>query len=90
MAFDEVASYLMSHAAKCTLEDGGHRQRAAHHHLRPSQHPSRGGLLVACVCLVYLCMTLVQEITYDYMFAIDEADKVPCSCGAAKCRGWMN
>ena len=31
-----------------------------------------------------------QEITYDYMFALDEADKVPCSCGARCCRGWMN
>ena len=31
-----------------------------------------------------------EEITYDYMFALDEADKVPCSCGARCCRGWMN
>ena len=36
------------------------------------------------------CINSQQEITYDYMFALDDADKVPCSCGAANCKGWMN
>ena len=32
-----------------------------------------------------------EELTYDYKFAIEEgADKLPCACGAARCRGWMN
>lgn len=30
-----------------------------------------------------------EEISYDYMFAVDD-DKVPCTCGAAKCKGFMN
>eukprot|EP01126_Amoeba_proteus_P009095 TRINITY_DN13450_c0_g4_i2.p1 TRINITY_DN13450_c0_g4~~TRINITY_DN13450_c0_g4_i2.p1 ORF type:complete len:341 (+),score=84.40 TRINITY_DN13450_c0_g4_i2:58-1023(+) len=31
-----------------------------------------------------------EEISYDYLFAIDEGDKVPCTCGASKCKGFMN
>ncbi|KAI8841310.1 hypothetical protein BC829DRAFT_426029 [Chytridium lagenaria] len=30
-----------------------------------------------------------EEITYDYKFPIEE-DKIPCSCGAEKCRGYLN
>jgi len=30
-----------------------------------------------------------EEIAYDYMFPIEEA-KIPCNCGATKCRGTMN
>jgi len=31
-----------------------------------------------------------EEIAYNYMFAIDDEDKVPCSCGAPNCKGYMN
>lgn len=31
-----------------------------------------------------------EEITYNYLFPLDEEDKVPCLCGADKCRGFMN
>ncbi|KAG1737512.1 uncharacterized protein EDB91DRAFT_1237881 [Suillus paluster] len=32
---------------------------------------------------------LGDEITYDYHFPI-EHDKIPCLCGSAKCRGYLN
>lgn len=31
-----------------------------------------------------------EEFCYDYQFEIDETDKVPCNCGASRCRGFMN
>jgi len=31
-----------------------------------------------------------EEITYDYLFDLDEQDLVPCHCGAANCKRWMN
>jgi sporulation-control protein spo0M len=33
-----------------------------------------------------------EEITYDYQFPIelDLSQRIPCSCGATKCRGYMN
>eukprot|EP00038_Savillea_parva_P005317 m.151137 g.151137 ORF g.151137 m.151137 type:complete len:288 (+) comp11695_c0_seq1:1836-2699(+) len=31
-----------------------------------------------------------EEFCYDYKFDLDETDKVPCNCGAEKCRGFMN
>ena len=31
-----------------------------------------------------------EELTYDYKFELEDDDKVPCNCGAAKCRVWMN
>jgi SET domain-containing protein len=34
-----------------------------------------------------------EELSYDYQFALDEDDgkgRLPCYCGARKCRGWMN
>jgi len=31
-----------------------------------------------------------DEIAYNYMFAIDDEDKVPCTCGAPNCKGYMN
>ena len=33
-----------------------------------------------------------EELTYDYKFAADDTaeKKIPCSCGAAKCRRWLN
>ncbi len=30
-----------------------------------------------------------EEITYDYLFPIEEK-KIPCNCGAAECKEWMN
>lgn len=30
-----------------------------------------------------------EEITYDYKFPIED-EKIPCSCGATKCRGSLN
>ncbi|KAJ1549470.1 U3 snoRNP protein [Cladochytrium tenue] len=30
-----------------------------------------------------------EEITYDYKFPIED-DKIPCFCGAATCRGYLN
>ncbi|KZT64328.1 SET domain-containing protein, partial [Daedalea quercina L-15889] len=32
---------------------------------------------------------LGSEITYDYHFPIEQ-DKIPCLCGSAKCRGFLN
>ncbi|KAH9834957.1 uncharacterized protein C8Q71DRAFT_710714 [Rhodofomes roseus] len=32
---------------------------------------------------------LGNEITYDYHFPIEQ-DKIPCLCGSAKCRGFLN
>ncbi|OCH94594.1 hypothetical protein OBBRIDRAFT_769324 [Obba rivulosa] len=32
---------------------------------------------------------LGSEITYDYHFPIEQ-DKIPCLCGSAKCRGYLN
>jgi len=31
-----------------------------------------------------------EEISYDYMFAVDENDMVICNCGALNCKGFMN
>jgi SET domain-containing protein len=31
-----------------------------------------------------------EELTYDYKFARDDSDRVPCSCGAPSCTGWMD
>lgn len=32
-----------------------------------------------------------EELTYDYMFSLeDDSKKIPCYCGARRCRGWMN
>ncbi|KIY67062.1 SET domain-containing protein [Cylindrobasidium torrendii FP15055 ss-10] len=31
-----------------------------------------------------------DEITYDYHFPIEEDNKIPCLCGAVKCRGYLN
>ncbi len=31
-----------------------------------------------------------EELTYDYKFARDDSDRVPCSCGAPACTGWMD
>jgi hypothetical protein len=31
-----------------------------------------------------------EELFYDYFFEFDEADKIPCLCGAPRCRGFMN
>jgi SET domain-containing protein len=30
-----------------------------------------------------------DEITYDYKFEIED-EKIPCHCGAAGCRGFLN
>ena len=30
-----------------------------------------------------------EELTYDYKFPIEDV-KLPCSCGAKKCRKYMN
>jgi len=33
-----------------------------------------------------------EELCYDYMFEFEEEDpmRIPCLCGAATCRGWLN
>ncbi|KAK4335387.1 Histone-lysine N-methyltransferase, H3 lysine-4 specific [Rhodotorula toruloides] len=31
-----------------------------------------------------------EEVTYDYHFPIEEDNKIPCLCGAAGCRGYLN
>ncbi|CAF1210250.1 unnamed protein product [Rotaria sordida] len=31
-----------------------------------------------------------EEIMYDYKFDFEEDSKIPCLCGAANCRKWMN
>ncbi|CAG8725202.1 4968_t:CDS:2 [Gigaspora margarita] len=31
-----------------------------------------------------------EEITYDYKFPTENFDKIPCHCGASKCRGFLN
>ncbi|OMJ16851.1 Histone-lysine N-methyltransferase SETD1 [Smittium culicis] len=32
-----------------------------------------------------------DEITYDYKFSVEDSeDKIPCLCGAAACRGYLN
>ena len=30
-----------------------------------------------------------EELTYDYKFPIED-DKIPCRCGAKRCRKYMN
>ena len=30
-----------------------------------------------------------EEITYDYKFPIED-DKIPCRCGTAGCKGFLN
>jgi len=41
--------------------------------------------------VIYSCRDISQgeEITYDYKFPLEE-DKIPCRCGTAKCRGFLN
>ncbi len=34
------------------------------------------------------CMQAGEELTYDYRFNGEE--KLPCNCGAASCRGFVN
>ncbi|XP_046637782.1 histone-lysine N-methyltransferase 2C-like isoform X5 [Daphnia pulicaria] len=31
-----------------------------------------------------------EELSYDYKFDIEDDHKIPCLCGAASCRKWMN
>lgn len=31
-----------------------------------------------------------EELTYDYLFPYDDADRVKCGCGTDQCKGWMN
>jgi SET domain-containing protein len=32
-----------------------------------------------------------EELTYDYKFDFeDESSKLPCNCGSANCKKWMN
>jgi len=33
-----------------------------------------------------------EEITYDYKFELetDPSKRIPCSCGSAKCTGYLN
>ena len=33
-----------------------------------------------------------EELVYDYMFPLeyDEKKRIPCHCGSAKCKGFMN
>lgn len=31
-----------------------------------------------------------EELSYDYKFPLDDADRVRCGCGADQCRGFMN
>lgn len=31
-----------------------------------------------------------EELSYDYQFPPDEADRVKCGCGTERCKGWMN
>ncbi|KAF9034739.1 SET domain-containing protein [Hymenopellis radicata] len=33
---------------------------------------------------------LGDEITYDYHFPIEHDNKIPCLCGAVRCRGYLN
>ncbi|KAF8993267.1 SET domain-containing protein [Hymenopellis radicata] len=33
---------------------------------------------------------LGDEITYDYHFPIEQDNKIPCLCGAVRCRGYLN
>ncbi|KAG2007313.1 histone-lysine N-methyltransferase [Coprinopsis cinerea AmutBmut pab1-1] len=33
---------------------------------------------------------LGEEITYDYHFPIEQDNKIPCLCGSARCRGYLN
>ena len=53
---------------------------------------------VSCVCVLRkhsalltarLSFVLRQEVTYDYKFP-EEDVKIPCLCGAEKCRKWLN
>lgn len=40
----------------------------------------------------YTGPSLSRQILYDYKFPLesDPALRVPCLCGAATCRGWLN
>lgn len=31
-----------------------------------------------------------EELSYDYLFPYDDADRVKCGCGTDRCKGWMN
>ena len=31
-----------------------------------------------------------EELSYDYKFDFEDENKIPCLCGAQKCRKWMN
>lgn len=31
-----------------------------------------------------------EELSYDYLFPYDDADRVKCGCGTDQCKGWMN
>ena len=41
--------------------------------------------------VIYCCRKIEvgEEICYDYKFPLEDA-KIPCNCGAMKCRGFMN
>jgi histone-lysine N-methyltransferase SETD1 len=44
-------------------------------------------VLIEC-CVIVPCE---QEITYDYKFPIEpDHMKIPCMCGSARCRGFLN
>lgn len=54
----------------------------------------RDPLLIPIQIVIYAKTALHpgQEILYDYKFPLesDPALRVPCLCGAATCRGWLN
>jgi SET domain-containing protein len=42
-------------------------------------------------CVLLKMSYVVQELTFDYRFKIEEgAAKLPCRCGAPNCRGTLN
>jgi len=53
--------------------------------VRGAAGPSRARARVAL-------LAVGEEITYDYKFELetDESKRIPCSCGTAKCSGFLN
>jgi hypothetical protein len=57
----------------------------------PTPHLLTRAYVCSCHPITQSDIRVGQELTFDYRFKQeDEADRVPCHCGAPSCKGFLN
>uniref|UniRef100_A0A336LN15 CSON013826 protein n=1 Tax=Culicoides sonorensis TaxID=179676 RepID=A0A336LN15_CULSO len=69
----------------------GNSARFINHSCDPNCYSKVVDILGHKHIIIFALRRIVQgeELTYDYKFPFED-DKIPCSCGAKKCRKWLN